>query len=422
MVRFHRTCESCGFENAEADRDCPLCGVSVATTLTDSEAPTLHLPQREPHSAATGADSANLVFADRYHVTSLLGKGGMGDVFRVHDSVSGRDLALKVLSREASTNSASLDRFRREIAVLMRLKHHAILNILDHGVQGGNLFFVTEIVDGQDLRLTLKARGPFPVKDAMALGATVADALAAAHAEGVVHRDVKPANIMMAADLSIRLVDFGLARPEGLDVERVTQTGEFVGTPTYMSPEQFSTHGVDARSDLYSLGIVLFEILTGQPPFMASSVMGVALKHLREAPPPPSISRPDLPPWVDRLVLRCLEKEPSRRFGSAALLAEELRMTHTDSVVRPRRLPSGDSVVVAESPSAEWAMVLAASAEKAGWSTSMALRFEDRLFRLVRVDRPITPKGRWTYRFAYWPQGELIRRLVDYDAGSSPLR
>jgi len=348
-------------------------------------------------------------------VEEMLGKGGMGDVYRVHDLTEGRDLALKVLRRDASKSSAGLERFRREIAVLTKLRHPAILSIVDHGIQGGDLFFVSEIVRGEDLRAVLRKCSTFAVKDAIALVSVVADALAVVHAQGVVHRDVKPANIMVADDGAIRLVDFGLARPEGMDVERVTKTGEFVGTPAYMSPEQFDARAVDARTDLYSLGIVLFEMLSGHAPFSSSSVMGMAMKHLKEPAPAPSLSRPDLPPWLDRVVLKCLEKEPSRRFANAASLAEELRLPRTGAVARPRKLASGDSVMQSDSATAEWPLILAAPAEKAGWTPAMALRFEERIFRLVRVDVPAARNAPWKYRFVYWPEGEVIRRLVDYD-------
>jgi serine/threonine protein kinase len=418
-VRLKRTCDSCGFENAEPGQDCPLCGVSVvnsaSTLLPLPDAPTLAAGTTTSRAEFDPARSA--MFGDRYRVEEMLGTGGMGDVYRVHDLVNGRDVALKVLRRDAAQTSGSLERFRREIAVLTKLRHPAILQILDHGVQGSDFFFVSEIVHGQDLRAALRKRGTFPLNDALALASVVADALAVVHGGGVVHRDIKPANIMMAADGSVRLVDFGLARPEGMDVERVTRTGEFVGTPVYMSPEQFDARAVDARSDIYSLGVVLFEMLTGHPPFTSASVMAMAMKHLKEPTPAPSASRPDLPPWVDRLVLKCLEKEPSRRFATAALLAEELRRPQSTGRARPRKLSTGDRVMQSDSASDEWPLVLASPSQKPEWTVGTGVRFEDRIFRLVRVDPP-AGGGLWTYRFTVWPEGEVIRRLIDY--GSEP--
>ena len=138
------------------------------------------------------------------------------------------------------------------------------------------------------------------------------------------------------------------------------------------------------------------------------------MRHLKEGAPAPSVARPDLPPWVDRVVLKCLEKEPSRRFQTAAALAEELRLPRTGGVARPRRLPSGDSVVISGSTASEWALVLSSPGEKPGWTPNLALRFEERTYRLIRVDAPPGAKGRWTYRFAPWPEGELMRRLVEY--------
>jgi serine/threonine protein kinase len=419
-VRLKRTCESCGFENAEPGQDCPLCGVSAADSAATlpplPDAPTLAAGQTTSRAEFNPAQSA--MFGDRYRVLELLGKGGMGDVYRVHDLVDGRDLALKVLRRDAAQTTGGLERFKREIAVLTKLRHPAILHIVDHGVQGADYFFVSEIVHGQDLRVALRQRGVFSVQDALGLAAVVADALAVIHGSGVVHRDLKPANIMMAPDGGVRLVDFGLARPEGMDVERVTRTGEFVGTPVYMSPEQFDARAVDARSDIYSLGVVLFEMLTGHPPFTSASVLAMAMKHLKEPTPAPSASRPDVPPWLDRLVLKCLEKEPSRRFATAALLAEELRRPQSTGRPRPRKLSTGDRVMQSESASDEWPLVLASPAQKPEWTVGVGVRFEDRIFRLVRVDPPAIG-GLWTYRFTAWPEGEVIRRLIDYASDAS---
>ena len=207
------------------------------------------------------------MFGERYRVVSLLGSGGMGQVFRVEDQTSGQALALKVLRPLDGDDGDRVRRFQREIQILTRIQHPAVLRILDWGDSPAGLYFVTELVDGEDLKLAIRRRGPWPAAEAAALGATLADALAAAHAQGVVHRDVKPNNVMIARDGSVRLLDFGLARGAGIDLTTLTRTGTILGTPGYMSPEQFDAHGVDERSDLYSLGVVLFEVLTGRLPF-----------------------------------------------------------------------------------------------------------------------------------------------------------
>ena len=203
----------------------------------------------------------------------------MGQVFRVEDQTSGQTLALKVLRPLDSDDADRVRRFQREIQILTRIRHPVVLHILDWGDSPAGLYFVTELVDGEDLKLAIRRRGPWPAAEAAALGATLADALAAAHAQGVVHRDVKPNNVMIARDGSVRLLDFGLARGAGIDLTTLTRTGTILGTPGYMSPEQFDAHGVDERSDVYSLGVVLFEVLTGRLPFTGQTPIAVALAH-----------------------------------------------------------------------------------------------------------------------------------------------
>ena len=282
------------------------------------------------------------------------------------------------------------------------------------GSSEGRLFLVTELVDGQDLKMLVQGRGPWPIAEAVALVATVAEALAAAHELGIVHRDVKPSNIMLANDGAVRLLDFGLARGKGVDMTTLTKTGVIVGTPAYMSPEQLQALSVDERSDIYSLGVVLFEVLTAKLPFSAPTSMGLAMKHMLEPAPSPRELRPELPVWLERLVLQCLEKAPARRFATAAALAAELRRPRSESRLRSRRLPSGDSVLEDAGESSEWALVLQSREEKTGWAEGMALRFEDRFYRLERVDVPAERGGRFTYRFVPWPSEVVFRRLVDY--------
>ena len=412
-----RTCDACGFENAEPGKPCALCGASEIVEAT-SDLSTIASPAT-PTPATGGGGAARVevghVFGERYQVLSLLGSGGMGQVFRVLDQPSGQALALKVLRPLDGDEGDRVRRFQREIQILTRIKHPAVLRILDWGDSPVGLYFVTELVDGEDLKLAIRRRGPWPAAEAAALGATLADALAAAHAQSVVHRDVKPNNVMIARDGSVRLLDFGLARGAGIDLTTLTRTGTILGTPGYMSPEQFDAHGVDERSDVYSLGVVLFEVLTGRLPFTGQTPIAVALAHKTQAPPLPRSLRPGVPAWLERVVLRCLEKDPARRFASASELAAELRRPRDGTAPRSRALPSGDSVLLDLAETTDWALVLTSAQEKTGWSEGMTLRFEDRYYRLAGAQAPASDGAPWTYRFVSWPEGEIFRRLVDYE-------
>jgi serine/threonine protein kinase len=409
-----RTCDACGFENAEPGKPCALCGASEIVEAT-SDFSTIAAPPTPPGATASARVEAGHVFGERYRVLSLLGSGGMGQVFRVADQTSGETLALKVLRPLDSDDSDRVRRFQREIQVLTRIRHPAVLRILDWGTSPTGLFFVTELVDGEDLKLAIRKRGPWPAAEAAALGATLADALAAAHAQGVIHRDVKPNNVMLARDGSVRLLDFGLARGSGIDVTTLTRTGTMLGTPGYMSPEQFDAHGVDERSDLYSLGVVLFEVLTGRLPFGGQTPIAVALAHKTQTPPLPRSLRPGVPAWIEHVVMRCLEKEPEKRYANAPELSAELRRPRSGATPRLRALPGGDGVVLDPGERTDWALVLTSAREKTGWSEGMALRFEDRYYRLVRASATASGGAPWTYRFTAWPEGEVFRRLVDYE-------
>ena len=368
--------------------------------------------QAGSHDNPAAAANDRRVYAGRYHVEHMLGKGGMGEVFQVRDAQTGIVAALKVLNA-TDDDTDRVERFKREIGVLSKINHPAVPRVLDWGVDRGRVYFVSELVDGHDLRTEIKQRGPFAPADAIALVAGVADVLSFAHAAGVVHRDVKPSNIMIARDGSIRLLDFGLARQNGVDTTTLTKTGMVVGTPTYMSPEQFDNAWIDARSDVYSLGVVLFELLTGRPPFHAGTIIGVAMMHKSDLPPSTQSIRADVPGWLDRIVLKCLEKRPERRFTSAAALAAELRRPR-DRKAALRRLPSGDFVVEDDGDCGGFALALQSEAEKTGWAPGMVLRYYDRYYKLEGVLSPAPPEARWTYQFRHLLQTEVIRTLVDY--------
>jgi len=262
---------------------------------------------------------------ERYRFERELGAGGMATVFLATDLKHDRPVAIKVL--RSGETAVDAERFHREIRVLARLRHPFILPLHDSGEAGGALYFVMPFVDGESLRARLTREGRLPVTDALELAREVADALQAAHDEGVVHRDVKPENILIARSGHALLADFGIARgtPGGTRPETMTQLGMAIGTVAYMSPEQaMGEREIDARSDVYALGCVLFEMLSGSPPFTGATAMSVVAKHLSAPPPDLRALRPEVPPAVAQALSRALAKEPGDRPGSARELAQAL--------------------------------------------------------------------------------------------------
>jgi eukaryotic-like serine/threonine-protein kinase len=261
--------------------------------------------------------------ADRYEIQELLGAGGMASVYRAHDTLLERSVALKVLHEHFSRDPGYVERFRREARAIARVSHPNIVTVIDRGSFDDSEFIVFEYVPGETLKEILERQGPLPVGAALAVAHQVARALGCAHEQGVVHRDVKPHNVLVDGDGGAKVTDFGLAR--SLDLERdITQTGTVLGTCDYISPEQASGQPVDERSDQYSLGVLLYELLTGEVPFPAETYMAAALRHVRDPVPSVRESRPDVPPSVDELVRRTMAKRPEERFPSTAALVAAL--------------------------------------------------------------------------------------------------
>jgi hypothetical protein len=413
-------CAACGFEGYSGEGACPLCGGSAGSesavlpaTVPFSDAETVDRTGPRPRGAA--ARGAGELYAERYRIEAVLGRGGMGTVYAVLDEREGGRKALKVLHAHLLDEPGALDRFKREAGLLARIRHPAVPLLHAWGTSDGEAYYVSDLVDGDDLRAHLKRRGPFPPAEAAEVGALIADALAAAHGAGIVHRDVKPHNVVVGRDRSVHLVDFGIARSLGGATQTITATGMTLGTPEYMSPEQFESHRVDARSDVYSLGVVLFELLTGTLPFRGDTPVAVARKHLEEPPPLVRSLAKDVPAWLDRIVQTCLEKDRARRFPSASDLAAALRQPHAAGAVRRRRLATGDVLVEDEGSETDWAIVLESAAEKAGWTRGMPLMFESRPYRLVEALPALSKGERWVYRFVAWPEEEVLRGPVDYE-------
>jgi predicted Ser/Thr protein kinase len=365
-------CASCGGELAESNRFCPRCGLSIADdhlatqTIATSHAPRGHAGNRSPSgfsSASTLSSSSDgsrfppgTFLAGRYRIIAMLGRGGMGEVYRADDLTLGQQVALKFLPAAVAANPNSVDRFRNEVRVARLVSHPNVCRVYDVGEFEGNLFLSMEYVDGEDLGSLLRRIGRLPEDKALEIARKLCAGLAAAHEKGVLHRDLKPANIMLDARGQVLLTDFGLAglidRIEGAEVRN--------GTPAYMAPEQLAGKEVTVRSDIYSLGLVLYEIVTGKRPYDSDTLAGLQRARSSGAPPTPSTLVKDLDPAVERVIQRCLESEPSRRPASALAVSAAL--------------PGGDPLAAAlaagETPSPE---MVAAAGEGSCFTPRVAL-------------------------------------------------
>ena len=265
-----------------------------------------------------------------YQILEIVGQGGMATVYRAHQLSMDRDVALKVLPRHLLRQANSLERFKREANIIARLEHRAIVPVHDYGEYEGLPYIVMRYMDGGAVA-ELLLHGPLSPQRALHIVEQIAPALDYAHQKGVLHRDLKPSNILLDANGDAYITDFGIARILGENAPSLTTSG-VVGTPSYMSPEQAQGHKLDGRSDVYALGVVLFEMLTGQRPFEGETPYSVAVKHVTEPPPSACKLNPNLPPSVERVLYKALEKDPERRFQTAAELAQALRqaLEHPD--------------------------------------------------------------------------------------------
>jgi serine/threonine protein kinase len=277
--------------------------------------------------------------AGRYRIEELLGTGGMAQVYRGTDTVLSRPVAIKVLSAEYVRDPAFVERFRREAQAAARLNHPAVVSVYDTGSDDGIHFIVMEFVSGRTLADVLAAEGPLPPERAAAITARVAEALSFAHDAGLVHRDVKPANVMVTDRGDVKVMDFGIAR--AASGQTITGTTSVLGTASYLSPEQAQGYRVDPRSDVYSLGVVLYELLTGQVPFTGPSAVAVAYKHVSEDPVPPSEIRSGIPPTLEAIAMRAMAKDPSHRYQSAQRMQADLEAVASGA--EPRSVAAADT-------------------------------------------------------------------------------
>ena len=267
------------------------------------------------------------VLLDRYEVGRLLGAGGMAEVYEGRDRLLARRVAIKVPLSQHAHDPDFAHRFRREAQAAASLSHPGVVAVYDTGSENGTHFIVMEYVDGRTLKDVIRAEAPLYPDRAAEISADVCSALAAAHARGMVHRDVKPANIMLMPDGRVKLMDLGIARVAA--GETLTQTAAMLGTAQYLSPEQAQGQEVDYRSDLYSLGCCLYEMLTGTVPFRGATPVAIAYRHVREDPAPPRLLNPDIPPPLEAVCLKAMAKRPEDRYQTAAEFRADLERVRT---------------------------------------------------------------------------------------------
>ena len=302
------------------------------------------------------------VLSDRYELEELVGTGGMSSVYRAHDRLLDRTVALKVLHQQYTDDAEHVGRFRHEARAVATLSHPNIVTVIDRGEHGGRQFIVFEYVDGENLKELIR-RGPVPVATALELAIQVSLGLAFAHQQGLVHRDVKPQNVLLNGDGRAKVTDFGIAR--SLDVQHgVTQTGTVLGTSDYIAPEQAQGERVDEQTDVYSLGIVVYELLTGEVPFPGENFVAVAMRHINEPPPSICARRSDVSPRLEAAVQRAMAKDARDRFPTMSDFRRELEacLAETQGATQVIAPPARRSARVRKRGVSPWPLLLVVAA------------------------------------------------------------
>ena len=315
-----------------------LAGLPRRAYVSGSISPTLarqvHLSDdAEPADLLSSSRERGAVIAGRYQIQREIGRGGMATVYLAHDIKHDRQVAIKFIHAEVADGQAT-ERFRREIALLARLQHPNILPLYDSGEWNGALYYVMPYIGGESLRGRIKREGRLPVDDAIRLAREIADALAYAHAQGVIHRDIKPENVLLSEGHAL-VGDFGIAHAVSLaGGRRLTDAGFAIGTLSYMSPEQGSADPIDGRSDLYSLGCVFYEMLTGKVPFSGATAIAILAQRFGEPPAPIRQTRPEVPAAIDAIVKKALAPVPANRFESMSAFSAALDRAQEQSAAR----------------------------------------------------------------------------------------
>ncbi len=324
-------CPKCHSENPETKQFCADCGTQLisSTDAKPSLTKTLEVPKEELTTGST--------FAGRYQIIEELGKGGMGKVYKVFDQEVQAKMALKLIKPEVSADKNTIDRFRNELKIARDISHKNICRMYDLGREAGNYFITMEYVSGEDLKSFIRRARQLVVGTAIFIAKQVCEGLAEAHRVGVVHRDLKPGNIMVNKEGNAKIMDFGIAR--SISIKGITGAGVMIGTPEYMSPEQVEGKGVDPRSDIYSLGIILYEMLTGQVPFEGDTPFTVGVKQKSEIPRDPKELNAQIPQDLSGLILKCLDKDKGKRYQGAEDVRSELEKIERGVPTAERAVP-----------------------------------------------------------------------------------
>ena len=329
-------CPKCNTENTSDSEFCKKCATPLPSSEDISALPTKTL------ETPTEELTRGITFAGRYEIIEELGKGGMGKVYRVEDKKIKEEVALKLIKPEIASDKKTIERFSNELRMARKIAHRNVCKMYDLGEEKGIHYITMEYVSGQDLRGLIRQTGQLAVGTVVTIAKQACEGLAEAHRLGVIHRDLKPSNIMIDKDGNARIMDFGIAR--SLKTKGITELGVMIGTPEYMSPEQVEGMEADQRSDMYSLGVILYEMVTGEIPFSGETPLSIAMKHKSEKPQDPREVNPQIPEELSQVILKCLEKSREKRYQAAEELLSELSKIDkgipTDEKVIPRRKTS----------------------------------------------------------------------------------
>ncbi|MFC2141935.1 protein kinase [Acidobacteriota bacterium] len=333
-------CPKCNLDNPDDSKFCKECGTNI--TSVDEAQPTITKTIETPREELTTGST----FAGRYQIIEELGKGGMGKVYKVHDRETNEKVALKLIKPEIASDKKTIERFRNELTTARKISHRNVCRMYDLSRDKDTYYITMEYVPGEDLKSLLRRTDRLTVGKAVFIASQICDGLTEAHKLGIVHRDLKPQNIMIDRNGDVRIMDFGIAR--SLQEESKTGPGVMIGTPEYMSPEQAEAKMIDQRTDIYALGIILYEMLTGEVPFTGDSALSIALKHKVDSPRDPRELNPQIPEDLGQLILKCLKKDKEVRYQRADELLSEFTDIEQGFPSTKREIPKRKSTTSKE--------------------------------------------------------------------------